>query len=84
MPEIPTPPAGMYDPARPRDPPPMRVTLKGWLGYRDLPFDAAEAWHLREAAKLAGDLEPEAVERQAEHLRQARLNRVAFRRLLHP
>jgi hypothetical protein len=63
------------------DPPPMRVTVKGWFVNRDLSYAEAEAYHLRAAAKLAGDMRPEAIERQAEHLHQARLNRANVHRV---
>ena len=59
----------------------MRVTVKGWFVNRDLSYAEAEAYHLRAAAKLAGDMQPEAIERQAEHLRQARLNRANVHRV---
>lgn len=60
----------------------MRVTVKGWWTNRDLSYAEAEAYHLREAAKLAGDMNPDAIERQAEHLYQARLNRTCVHRVL--
>jgi hypothetical protein len=51
-------------------PPPMRVVRDGWLIRREMTKAEAEAWHLREAARLVGR------PGQRHHLDEADRNRV--------
>jgi hypothetical protein len=56
-------------------PPPMRIVHKGWFVHHELTHLEAEAYHLREAAKLAGCPTSMNRERQTDHLREAERNR---------
>jgi hypothetical protein len=60
-------------------PPPqaiLRAWPRRWLSRsRFMPYAEAEAWHLRQAAKLALSSMLRDERKQAEHLRQAELNR---------
>ena len=61
-------------------PPPMRIVRDGWFGRRDLTHTEAEAYHLREAARLVGSPMLNDQVRQASHLAEAERNR-AYGRL---
>jgi hypothetical protein len=56
-------------------PPPMRIVHKGWFKHHELSHHEAEAYNLREAAKLAGSPLLIDRERQAVALREADRNR---------
>jgi hypothetical protein len=56
-------------------PPPMRIVRKGWWVLHELTKFEAEAYHLREAAKLCGCFMQRDRARQEHHLEEARRNR---------
>jgi hypothetical protein len=56
-------------------PPPMKLIRRNWFYRGFMSYPEAEAYHLRQAAKLAKDMSLQAKTKQAEHLQQAELNR---------
>lgn len=55
--------------------PPMRLAKPSWFGQRDMTLPEAEAYHLREAAKLAGAMTEGQMQKQSFHLNEAARNR---------